>query len=296
VDAVEGAAVAEPGDLLACGLDTSHLVVGDLVGEPAGDLDVGDGGGQAAGHGVAGQDHDAGVDGDVDWVGVAPAELGVDGVADLAEDEVGGVLPPGQGLQAGGDADPPGRDPGEGRVGGGAGAGFLDHGADGQLAGPPAGARLVAVDEQELADAVGGGGEQVAAEAEQVAVARVDAGDAAPAHGLHLVRDRDAGDGGTADVVVRDEEGARHRGQHADLVPGVREVWPDGRLDLADDLERACAHEGNAMAGGGPQVPDPRHRSHGANYSSPDSGPPTPQRLPSLTHHSKAHRPHVHRP
>jgi len=36
VDAVEGAAVAEPGDLLACGLDAGHLVVGDLVGEPAG--------------------------------------------------------------------------------------------------------------------------------------------------------------------------------------------------------------------------------------------------------------------
>ena len=105
MDAVEGAAVAEPGDLLACGLDAGHLVVRDLAGEPAGDFDVGDGGGQAAGHGGAGQHHHPGVDGHVDGVGVTPAELGVGGVADLAEDEVGGVLPPGQRPQGGGDAD-----------------------------------------------------------------------------------------------------------------------------------------------------------------------------------------------
>src|ERR1700748_3154361 len=41
VDAVEGAAVAETGDLLPCGLDAGHLVVRDLAGEPAGDFDVG---------------------------------------------------------------------------------------------------------------------------------------------------------------------------------------------------------------------------------------------------------------
>jgi hypothetical protein len=28
----------------------------------------------------------------------------------------------------------------------------------------------------------------------------------------------------------------------------MREVRPDGRLDLADDLERARAHDGNASA------------------------------------------------
>jgi hypothetical protein len=62
---------------LACGLDAGHLVAGDLVGEPAGDLDVGNGGGQAAGHGGAGQDHHAGVDGNAGGVGIAPAQLGV---------------------------------------------------------------------------------------------------------------------------------------------------------------------------------------------------------------------------
>src|ERR1700722_6956213 len=77
VDAVEGAAVAEPEDLLAGSLDAGRLVACDLVGEPGGDLDIGDGGGQAAGHRGTGQDHDAGVDGHVGGVGITPAQLGV---------------------------------------------------------------------------------------------------------------------------------------------------------------------------------------------------------------------------
>src|SRR5580693_6723937 len=60
------------------------------------------------------------------------------------------------------------------------------------------------------------------------------------------MRDRDAGDGGPPEVIIRDQEGAGYRGQHPDLVTGVREVRQDGRLDLADDLERARAHDGNA--------------------------------------------------
>src|ERR1700733_12850495 len=80
------------------------------------------------------------------------------------------------------------------------------------------------------------------------------------------MRDRDAGDGGPPDVIIRDQEGAGYRGQHADLVTGVREVRPDGRLDLADDLERARAHDGNARTRTGLQVPAPRYRSHGAIY------------------------------
>ena len=65
---------------------------------------------EAAGHGGAGQHHHACVDRDVGGVGVTPAELDVGGVADLAH-EVGGVLPPGQGPQPGGDADAHGRGP-----------------------------------------------------------------------------------------------------------------------------------------------------------------------------------------
>src|ERR1700733_5662015 len=77
------------------------------------------------------------------------------------------------------------------------------------------------------------------------------------------MRDRDAGDGGPPDVIIRDQEGAGYRSQHADLVTGVREVRPDGRLDLADDLERARAHDGNARTPAGLRVPAPRYRSHG---------------------------------
>src|SRR6476646_3960959 len=71
------------------------------------------------------------------------------------------------------------------------------------------------------------------------------------------MRDRDAGDGGPPDVIIRDQEGAGYRGQHPDLVTGVREVRPDGRLDLADDLERARAHDGNARTRTGLRVPAP---------------------------------------
>jgi hypothetical protein len=50
---------------------------------------------------------------------------------------------------------------------------------------------------------------------------------------------------------------AGHRGQHPDLVTGVREIRQDGRLDLADNLERARAHDGNARTRTGLQVPAP---------------------------------------
>src|ERR1700722_428668 len=78
------------------------------------------------------------------------------------------------------------------------------------------------------------------------------------------MRDGDAGDGGPPEVIIGDQEGARYRGQHPDLVPGVREVRQDGRLDLADDLERARAHDGHARTRTSLQVPAPRHRPRGA--------------------------------
>src|SRR5581483_8571210 len=119
------------------------------------------------------------------------------------------------------------------------------------------------VDEQELADAIGGSGEQVAAEAEQVAVAGVDAGDGVSAHVLHLVRDRDAGDGGPADVVIRDQEGAAHRGQDSDLVAAcfrsgrtggsISQTISNGRVlitaTLGPDAARKCRDPGCAGAG-----------------------------------------------
>ena len=70
----------------------------------------------------------------------------------------------------------------------------------------------VAVDEEELVDAVRGGGQEVTAEAEQVAIARVETRDRPAAHPRHFVGDGDARHGRTADVVVGDQERRRALG------------------------------------------------------------------------------------
>ena len=68
-----------------------------------------------------------------------------------------------------GDAEPEGSNAGElGLIGGG--TCFLDHGPDGQFAGPVPGRGLVAVDEEKLVDTVGSCGQQVTSESEQVPV------------------------------------------------------------------------------------------------------------------------------
>jgi hypothetical protein len=178
---------------------------GNLLDEPAGNVYVGNGRGETASHQRAGKNHDARVDGDINWVGVAPAQLIRYGIADLSEQKVGGLLPARQRAERGGGADPPRRHPGKHRIRSAA-PGFFNHRADGQVAGAPAQSGFVTVDEQELPNPISGGGEQVAAKSEQVAVPGVEARDAVPAHSLHLVRDRDAGNGRAANVVVRDEE------------------------------------------------------------------------------------------
>ena len=134
--------------------------------------------------------------------------------------------------------------PGASVEGVGVGAALGQHGPHVELAGARPGQRLVAVDEEELVHAVGRRGEEVAPEAEQVAVAGVEAGDGAAAHLLHLVRHGHARDGGPADVVVGNEERGGDRAQHADLVPHPGQVRGGGRLDFADQLERpapSCA-------------------------------------------------------
>ncbi len=98
---------------------------------------------------------------------------------------------------------------------------------------------LVAVDEEELVHAVRRRGEQVAPEAEQIAVAGVEAGDGAAPHLLYLVRNGHARDGGPSDVVVGNEERGGDRAQHADLVPHAGQVRRGRGLDFADQLEGA---------------------------------------------------------
>jgi hypothetical protein len=52
-----------------------------------------------------------------------------------------------------------------------------------------------------------------------------------------------AGDGGPADVIVRNEEGGRHRAEHADLVPYLHQVGLCGWLYLADQLKGRGRHD-----------------------------------------------------
>src|SRR5258708_12694560 len=102
--AVEGAAIADLHDLLACRVDPRHLVGGDLVRKPLGDLDVGNGCREPATHGRAGQDHDTGVDRGINRVGLTPAQQGLYGEADLHEYEVRSLFPLRQGPQPSGNA------------------------------------------------------------------------------------------------------------------------------------------------------------------------------------------------
>jgi hypothetical protein len=119
-----------------------------------------------------------------------------------------------------------------------------DHRANGQIVRTRAGFGPVPVDEQELINSVGGCGEQIAPEAEQVAVPCVEARDRPSSHQSDLVGNRDARHGGTTEVIVRDQERRRDAAHHADLMPDVHEVGLGRRLHLADDMEVALrVHE-----------------------------------------------------
>ena len=87
-----------------------------------------------------------------------------------------------------------------------------------------------------------GRGEEVSSEAEQIAVASVEAGDRSTSHLIDLVGDGDAGDSRSADVVVRNEKARSDFGHDANLVTHMHEVGPDGRLDLTDQVEWGSAH------------------------------------------------------
>ena len=163
----------------------------------------------------------------------------------LGDEEVGRRLERGQRRQAGRRPDPERAAAGE-HVGAAERADLLHHPPHRHVVGAPPDVGAVAVDEEELVDAVGGGRQQVAAEAEHVAVAGVEAGDRPPAHRGHLVGDGEAGHGGPAEVVVGHEVGVGDLAEHADLVAGVDQRRPRRRLDLEDQLERHGATLGPA--------------------------------------------------
>jgi len=118
-------------------------------------------------------------------------------------------------------------------------AGLLEHGPHGQVVRASTGFGAIAVDEQELVNAVSGGGQQISPEPQHVAVPGVEARHRAATHQRHLVSDGDARDCCSTDVVVRDQEPRRDRAQHADLMTHPHQVGPRRWLDLADHLELA---------------------------------------------------------
>jgi hypothetical protein len=55
------------------------------------------------------------------------------------------------------------------------------------------------------------------------------------------VRDRDARDGGAAEVVVRDQKGVGHGTKHVDLLADVLHLGASRRLDLTEQPEAVAS-------------------------------------------------------
>ena len=115
---------------------------------------------------------------------------------------------------------------------------FFDHASHRDVVGPAPRFGAIAVDEQELVDAICRHGVGGLTKAQDVAIPRVEAGDGPASHGGDLVGDRHARDCCSSEMVVGHEETVGHWAQHADLMPSVHEGRARRRLDLADELER----------------------------------------------------------
>jgi hypothetical protein len=171
-----------------------------------------------------------------------PLEEPFERVRHLHEDEVGAHPPCNRAADLGDGPDPEVRIALEERAAP-VSAYLVDHAAHGQVARPPPLFRGIAVDEEEMVDAVRGRGQKIAPEPKQVSVARVDARNRPAAHVRDFVRDGDARHRGAAQVVVRDEECIRDRPQHVDLLADVCDLGPAGRLDLAEKPEAVALEE-----------------------------------------------------
>ena len=165
--------------------------------------------------------------------GIPAGEGVVNREAHLHKQKIGGLLPLGQAAGRGRDADPERL----GRVVEGERTQLFDHRAHRELGSARTRARTVAVDEEELIDSVRSRGQEIAAKAEQIAVARIETGDGPAAHERDLVRHGDTRDRRASDVIVGDQKRAGNLAEHADLMPHMHQIRPRRRLDLAHDLE-----------------------------------------------------------
>ena len=123
---VECARVTELDDLIAGCLDAREAICPHPFAKVGGNVDVGDYRCHPLGVRLAGQDHHAGEDRDLDRVGVPPPHQCVNREADLCEQEVCGLLPGRQGTQGRSGPYPELCHPGEGLVCGER-ADLLDH-------------------------------------------------------------------------------------------------------------------------------------------------------------------------
>ncbi len=130
--------------------------------------------------------------------------------------------------------------------------GFVDHRANREIVGPSPCLGPIAVDEKKLVDPVRRSGEQVALEAENVAIPGVQTRDRASAHQRHLVGDSDARHRRPTDVIVGDQERRRDAAHHADLVSHVHQIGARGRLHFADDAELVGRHDPTVRSRPGP--------------------------------------------
>lgn len=105
-----------------------------------------------------------------------------------------------------------------------------------------AGLGIVSIHKEKPLDSVGGRGEQIAAKTEPVPVSAVDAGDGFRTHRRDLMRDGNAGDGRSPEMVVRDKEGVGNRRHHSDLLANRIQIRACRRFNLAYQLEPTGRH------------------------------------------------------
>ena len=134
---VECARVTELDDLIAGCLDTCETICPHPFAKVGGNVDIRDYRCHPLGVRLAGQDHHASEDWDLDRVGVPPPHQCVNREADLCEQEVSGLLPGRQGTQGRSGPYPELCHPGEGLVCGSARTSSIIVRTDSSLVRPP---------------------------------------------------------------------------------------------------------------------------------------------------------------
>jgi hypothetical protein len=96
-----------------------------------------------------------------------------------------------------------------------------------------------------------------------------------PPHRLDLMGDRDAGDGGSPQVVVGDQKHVSRLAQGSDLMAHMHQIRQRGRLNLAHDLETIIAHNANLGAMGHSRDGPLSVRGRQAHLTRPGTTPAT---------------------